>query len=355
MNGPQDLGGHDGLRPDRAGEGRAAVPCRRGSAGRSASPSPARRMGDVEPRPDAPCAREHSAADYLAFSYYQIWITALIAVLQAKGIVGEDELAQGRSLRPAAADQAAPAGGRRRRADADARRAVRPAGGRPARFKAGDAVRALNINPVGHTRLPRYARGKRGVVERVAGGFVFPDSNAHWTGREPAMGLHRACSTGGSCGARTPTRRSACRSTRGSPIWSLRRERARAGRRDRAGAAGPAAGRRGAGVRRALGGAGLRHGRGAARARAVHLDGMGGAAGAGDQGRAGGGRPRHGRDYYRHWLAALESLVVEKGAATARGLAERRDAWDRAARATPHGQPILLENDPEHAYARGSR
>ena len=58
-----------------------------------------------------------------------------------------------------------------------------------------------------------------------------------------------------------------------------------------------------------------------------------------------------GETYYRHWLAALERLVVEKGAATPAGLAERRDAWDRAARATPHGQPILLDNDPQAVRA----
>jgi nitrile hydratase accessory protein len=65
------------------------------------------------------------------------------------------------------------------------------------------------------------------------------------------------------------------------------------------------------------------------------------------------GDPDTGESYYHHWLAALEALVVEKGAASAQGLAERRDAWDRAARATPHGQPILLENDPEHAHDPG--
>jgi nitrile hydratase accessory protein len=63
------------------------------------------------------------------------------------------------------------------------------------------------------------------------------------------------------------------------------------------------------------------------------------------------GDPDTGETYYRHWLAALESLVVEKGAASAEGLARRRQAWDRAARATPHGQPILLENDPAHDAA----
>ena len=53
-----------------------------------------------------------------------------------------------------------------------------------------------------------------------------------------------------------------------------------------------------------------------------------------------------GSTYYRHWLAAIERLVAEKGIASARALMERRSAWDRAAHATPHGQPILLDNDP---------
>ena len=54
-----------------------------------------------------------------------------------------------------------------------------------ARFKPGDAVVARNIHPAGHTRLPRYARGKRGVVERVHGVFVFPDTNAMGGGEQP--------------------------------------------------------------------------------------------------------------------------------------------------------------------------
>ena len=49
---------------------------------------------------------------------------------------------------------------------------------------------------------------------------------------------------------------------------------------------------------------------------------------------------------YQHWLATIEQLVRDKGIASEQALAERRDAWDRAAHATPHGQPILLENDP---------
>ena len=58
------------------------------------------------------------------------------------------------------------------------------------------------------------------------------------------------------------------------------------------------------------------------------------------------GDPDDGSTYYAHWLAALEALVAETGVASEGALAERRAAWDRAARATPHGEPITLANDP---------
>jgi nitrile hydratase accessory protein len=59
------------------------------------------------------------------------------------------------------------------------------------------------------------------------------------------------------------------------------------------------------------------------------------------------GEDQDGSGYYRQWLSALERLVAEKGVASADSLHRRRDAWGRAAHATPHGQPILLENDPQ--------
>jgi nitrile hydratase accessory protein len=49
-----------------------------------------------------------------------------------------------------------------------------------------------------------------------------------------------------------------------------------------------------------------------------------------------------GDTYYRHWLTALERLVVRKGAASQAGLEMTKEAWDRAAKTTPHGQPIVL-------------
>lgn len=53
------------------------------------------------------------------------------------------------------------------------------------RFRCGERVIVRNINPLHHTRLPRYARGKRGTVERDRGVFVFPDANAHGQGHKP--------------------------------------------------------------------------------------------------------------------------------------------------------------------------
>jgi nitrile hydratase accessory protein len=58
------------------------------------------------------------------------------------------------------------------------------------------------------------------------------------------------------------------------------------------------------------------------------------------------GDPDTGETYYAHWLAALERIVAEKGATSAAELQRRAAAWDRAARATAHGQPIELAADP---------
>ena len=120
---------------------------------------------------------------YLAASYYEKWFLGLEKRVMAHGLVGEDEIAAGRSLRPGirlnrkltAADVA----GTMRRGNFE--RAA-PA---PAKFKPGDRVRTCNINPTTHTRLPRYARGKTGTVEAVRGCHVFPDSAAIGAGDNP--------------------------------------------------------------------------------------------------------------------------------------------------------------------------
>jgi len=62
---------------------------------------------------------------------------------------------------------------------------ARVASDAPARFKPGDAVRTRNFHPPGHTRLPRYARAKRGVVAISHGVFVFPDTHAATGDKKP--------------------------------------------------------------------------------------------------------------------------------------------------------------------------
>jgi len=57
------------------------------------------------------------------------------------------------------------------------------------------------------------------------------------------------------------------------------------------------------------------------------------------------GDPDTGETYYRHWLAALEALTVQKGAASRAQLEHVQAAWDHAAKATPHGQPVVLADD----------
>ncbi|MGK9169379.1 nitrile hydratase subunit beta [Inquilinus limosus] len=123
-------------------------------------------------------------ADYLSSSYFEIWTKGLEKLLQGAGLVSAAELKAGRAIDPPVPNQ------RVLRADqvpavlARGTNYERPAEA-PARFAVGDAVRARNMHPAGHTRLPRYARGKVGEIERVHGVFVLPDTNAHGRGENP--------------------------------------------------------------------------------------------------------------------------------------------------------------------------
>jgi nitrile hydratase subunit beta len=130
-------------------------------------------------------AREsRDPADYLSSSYYEIWIKGLERLSVAQGLVTQEEVDHGR-----AATAPAPVKRVLRRDDVAAVLARGSPCDRPATaaaaFRPGDHVRTRNINPMGHTRLPRYARAKKGVIDRVHGAFVFPDANAHGGGEQP--------------------------------------------------------------------------------------------------------------------------------------------------------------------------
>jgi nitrile hydratase beta subunit len=121
---------------------------------------------------------------YLASSYYKKWLLAIQDQIVERNIAGADEIAAGHSLRPS---PPLPRG--KFTLDDLPRIAVRGSFGRdasaPAAFKPGDRVRAKNINPLTHTRLPRYVRGHTGIVERINGCHVFPDTSAHGKGDNP--------------------------------------------------------------------------------------------------------------------------------------------------------------------------
>jgi nitrile hydratase beta subunit len=122
--------------------------------------------------------------DYLAKSYYQIWLAGLERLMLERDLIASDEIAAGKSLLPpkpvaktlTPEDVAAVL----HRGGPTEREATTPA-----RFAAGDRIRAKTIHPPTHTRLPRYVRGHAGVVERVLGCHVFPDSNATGAGENP--------------------------------------------------------------------------------------------------------------------------------------------------------------------------
>jgi nitrile hydratase len=130
-------------------------------------------------------ARESIAGpDYLRMTYYEKWTTALEHLLIDAGLVTTEELVQGRAapdtvgwVEPLTAQAVT-------RALARGSPTVRVTHVAP-RFAVGAGVRARNLNPAGHTRLPRYVRGRWGEIARLHAAHVFPDTNAHGAGEQP--------------------------------------------------------------------------------------------------------------------------------------------------------------------------
>jgi nitrile hydratase len=130
-------------------------------------------------------ARENrDPAEYLSMSYFQIWFAALERMLKERDLISEDEIGAGRSLRP-------PKPVKRILSPGDVDKTLHRGGpterdtNTQAAFKAGEMVRARNHQPRTHTRLPAYVRGHVGMIERVIGCHVFPDSNATGAGENP--------------------------------------------------------------------------------------------------------------------------------------------------------------------------
>lgn len=129
-------------------------------------------------------AREASPArTYIRETYYERWLTGLETLLVQRGLLSAEELASGipngapakvAAVRPEQVPGILARGGPTERPH-----------GKPGRFRIGQRVRALNHHPAGHTRLPRYLRGKIGIIGLDHGLHVFADSNAHFNGEDP--------------------------------------------------------------------------------------------------------------------------------------------------------------------------
>ena len=184
MNGPQDLGGMMGFgpvnpEPDEpffhAEWEKRALAITLGAAA----------LGEWNLDMGRHARESLHPAIYYSASYYEIWTRALAAMLAERKMVLPDEIKAGRALYPPVATKKSKA--------SVAQVAASLAKGTPymretvtdALFQIGDRVRTKNIHPATHTRLPRYARDKQGVIDAVHGVFVFPDTNAHGKGEEP--------------------------------------------------------------------------------------------------------------------------------------------------------------------------
>ena len=127
-------------------------------------------------------------AEYLATTYYEHWLWGLEKLLHDLKLVDQAETTA-REKNPTS--PATPVTGQRVLAARDVEKALRTSRTSKAdedvapRYRVGDRVVTKNIHPLGHTRLPRYARGKRGVVSLDHGVWVFPDTAGNGLGRRP--------------------------------------------------------------------------------------------------------------------------------------------------------------------------
>ena len=121
---------------------------------------------------------------YLRAPYFERWLASMEVNLIEHGFLTSDELdvrtdyLRQQPVAPVLHHSDVTPG---RTTSDESAQALLPA----SRFAVGDAVVTRNVHPYGHTRLPRYARGKRGMIERLHGAQIFPDTHAHGLGENP--------------------------------------------------------------------------------------------------------------------------------------------------------------------------
>ena len=179
MDGIHDLGGMQGFGPVRAEQDEPVFHARWEARmlGLASAVLATVAIPDDEFRPTV---ESIEPARYLSSSYYELWCEAITRLLVARGGVTADELAGGpmralppnlSAMLPMKPEEVVPA-------IAAGASQARPGASAIARFQAGDAVRTRATFGAGHNRLPRYARGRLGTVERAHGAFLVADRNA---------------------------------------------------------------------------------------------------------------------------------------------------------------------------------
>jgi nitrile hydratase beta subunit len=195
MNGGHDLGGMHGLGPINA-EPEAAEPVFHANWEKRVFALV--RATGVLGQWNADMARHaresQHPADYLRHTYYENWLAGLEKLVVEKELVSAGELATGRAAGSAGADL-------RSRVLKPTDIAENLARGSPVavaaltapRFHVGDQVRAVNRHPAGHTREPRYVRGRLGLIHQHHGSHIFPDRSAE--GVRVGRHLYSVCFT----------------------------------------------------------------------------------------------------------------------------------------------------------------
>ncbi|MGH7902844.1 MAG: nitrile hydratase subunit beta [Candidatus Dormibacteraceae bacterium] len=180
MNGAHDMGGMQSFGPvNTADDGRAFHAAWEGRTFAMSMILPSQGVYNIN---QYRYARERiPPPQYLASSYFELWLTAMERLVVESGLAAPAELAaharDPRLTQPTPAQAPRDLTQRMLRKVHEGLPALREDGPRPS-FASGDRVRASTANPRGHTRLPRYARGKRGVVDLVHGSFELPDASA---------------------------------------------------------------------------------------------------------------------------------------------------------------------------------
>ena len=182
MNGVHDMGGMQGFGPVHAEKDEPMFHAR--WEGRLAAMRRALIATGKFPAALRPAIESIPPADYLRMSYYEKWLAAFVELLASSGLVTREEIASGKarrgSVKSVPALKVSEAGSFPLRIPAEMlHTAVTP------RFRIGQSVRARNINPAGHTRLPRYARGRTGVIDKDHGVQALPDTNVYGRGENP--------------------------------------------------------------------------------------------------------------------------------------------------------------------------